>query len=103
LLVAIRFVLDRVIDLTAANSVQALGITIAELAAGNWRDEQQAGHESLAQAIGHAAYAERAAGLLVPSAQVHGGVNIVCFPERLRKGTVMQIEGEEELIKLCRQ
>ena len=53
------------------------------LLAEDWRKVNHAGHESLSQAFGCAAHDLGAEALLVPSARVPGGLNLVYFPESL--------------------
>ena len=52
--------------------------------------QQMAGTEPITQAIGRAAFEHLAEGLVVPSAQRAGGVNIVFFPSHRRDGSVIQ-------------
>lgn len=80
LLVAIEAQLTRMLDLTALATRRAMGVTLAELGAEDWRKLQAAGKESFTQAIGRAVAAVGGSGLLARSAAVHRGVNVAIFP-----------------------
>ncbi len=57
---------------------------------------QGEGVESLTQAIGRAVFANGGEGLLVPSARVPAGVNVVYFPENhLKTSRVTVLESEK--------
>jgi hypothetical protein len=51
------------------------------------RDPQAAGREALTQAVARAAFETSAEGVIVPSAQKAGGVNVVVFPPHLLPGS----------------
>jgi hypothetical protein len=55
---------------------RAMGITLIELAAEDWRKLLQSGRESTSHALGRAAAVTGASGLLVRSAAVPLGVNV---------------------------
>src|SRR5688572_16528876 len=74
LLVAIDAQLTRVLDLTSPATRRALDVTLAELAAEDWRKLLAAGKESFTQAIGRAVAAAAASGLLARSAAVPRGI-----------------------------
>ena len=80
LLVAVEANLTGVLDLTVAPIRRALGITLRELGAEDWRKLLHAARESSSQALGRAAANVGASGLLVRSAAVTRGVNMVIFP-----------------------
>jgi RES domain-containing protein len=80
LLVAIEAKLVRVLDLTDPDVRRAMDLTLAELAAEDWRKLQAAGKESFTQAIGRAVAASGGSGLLSRSATVPRGVNVAIFP-----------------------
>ena len=44
----------------------------------------------MTQAIARAAFEHLAEGLIVPSARLKGGVNVVCFPTHRQNGTLIQ-------------
>jgi RES domain-containing protein len=80
LLVAIEARLTRVLRLTDPDIRRALDLTVAELAAEDWRKLLAAGKESLTQVLGRAVAAAGGSGLLARSAAVKRGVNVVIFP-----------------------
>ena len=81
LLVAIELSLQAVLDLTNASIRAQLGLTLDALREEDWRKVQEHGRESLTQAIGRAVFSNSGEGLLVPSARVPEGVNVVYLPE----------------------
>jgi RES domain-containing protein len=81
-LLALEFKLNNILDLTDVKVRRRLRVLLREISSEDWRKLQDAGKESLTQAIGRAAYAAGFEGLVVPSARVSKGVNIVFFPER---------------------
>lgn len=80
LLVAIQVQLTRVLDLTSPAIRRAMGVSLNELAAEDWRKLLAAGKESFTQAIGRAVAAADGSGLLARSAAVPRGVNVAIFP-----------------------
>jgi RES domain-containing protein len=95
LLVAVDARLVRVLDLVSPVIRRTLGVTLKGLAAEDWRKELQAGRESSSQALGRAAAASGASGLLVRSAAVARGVNVVVFPLACRDDRMEVVEGEK--------
>ncbi|MFN2509715.1 MAG: RES family NAD+ phosphorylase [Chthoniobacterales bacterium] len=81
LLVTIEFNLRAVLDLTAVVTRKALEIRLEELRAEDWRKVQSDGFESFTQGLGRAVFGHGANGLLVPSARIAGGVNVVYLPQ----------------------
>lgn len=100
LLVAIRFKLERVLDLTDPGSRRKLHVTLREIRGEDWRKLNHGGHESLTQALGRAAAGFRAEALLAPSAAVKGGVNVVHFPANLSKSATARVWSGAELERL---
>lgn len=97
-LVGVRLRLTRVLDLVDPRGPRTLPwIGLEELLAEDWRKVNDAGHEALSQALGRAAYACGAEGLLAPSARVAGGINVVYFPDSLAASSAAEILGEDEL------
>jgi len=94
LLVAINAELVGVLDLTSASIRRTLGVTLKELAAEDWRKLMQVGQESSSQALGRAAAAVGASGLLARSAAVARGINVVVFPNAHRGDRMNVVEGE---------
>ena len=87
LLVAIEFSLGAVLHLTSAEVLQTLETTEDELRGEDWRKVQETGVESLTQAIGRAVFTSAGEGLLVPSARIAAGVNVVYLPANLREAS----------------
>ncbi len=95
LLVAIEVRLERVLDLTRPEIRRSLGVTLAELAAEDWRKLLEAGQESFTQALGRAVAASGGSGLLARSAAVPRGVNVVVFPGACVGDKLDVVEGEK--------
>jgi RES domain-containing protein len=95
LLVAIEAQLAGLLDLTSAGIRRKLGVTLKELAAEDWRKLTQAGNESLSQALGRAAVGTGASGLIVRSAAVLSGINVVVFRQIQRDDRMKVVEGEK--------
>ncbi len=95
LLVAVEARLTRVLDVTSAPVRRALGVTLTELTAEDWRKLVESGRENFTQALGRAAFQAGASGILARSAAV-AGVNVVVFPGNLGKGeSLAVVEGEK--------
>jgi RES domain-containing protein len=97
--VGINARLQAVLDVTSAEFLAPLGLTISDLLRVDWQAEQDAGREGLTQAIGRAAYVAGVEGILVPSARVSASQNIVVFPQRRRKGSSLRVENARRLPK----
>jgi RES domain-containing protein len=96
LVVAVEVSLSRVVDLTAADILEMLGVTEEELRREDWRKVQEQGVESLTQALGRALFADKAEGLLARSVRVQNGLNVVYFPEnKLRDSEVRLWEAKQ--------
>lgn len=102
LLVALDVRLARRLDLTSATVRRRLGLTLALLHAEDWRKLQESGRESLTQALGRAAFAAGAEGLRATSAAVRGGVNVVVFPQNLRRESRVAVWEPAKLARLPR-
>lgn len=94
-LVAVEAKLIRMLDLTLADIRRALDITLKELAAEDWRKLMQARRESQSQALGRAAAAIGASGLLARSSVVSKGINGVIFPRAHGHDHLAVVEGEK--------
>jgi len=90
LMIGMHFELQSVVDLTAAATQQALGVTLNDTINCDWDAEQTAGREALTQAIARAAFEREAEGLIVPCARLTGGVNLVYYPTHRRTGSTIQ-------------
>jgi RES domain-containing protein len=99
-LVAVRLRLTTVVDLVKPGGLRADPWTdVDAMLAEDWRAMNDKGREAKSQAFGRAAHDAGAEGLLVPSARVPGGVNLVYFPESISEGSDVEILGEEELAR----
>ena len=98
-IVGVRLKLGRVIDLRKGKNSLNRGLPLGEMLAEDWRRANDAGRESQSQAFGRAAHDAGAEGLIVPSARVGGGVNLVFFPESLAETSAAEVLGEEELAR----
>lgn len=102
LLVAIDLVLHAVLDLTRASIRERLDLTDTELRAEDWRKVQEEGRESFTQAIGRAVFSNQGEGLLVPSARVPEGINIVYFPQNHRGTSRVRVLDSEKFKRIQR-
>ncbi len=100
-LVAVEVRLQAVADLRQPAILAALGVTLDAIATCDWRTAQAAGREAFTQALGRAAYEGGLEALLVPSAQVPDGVNLVYFPGAGRSGSTVRIHEDAELIRIA--
>jgi filamentous hemagglutinin len=89
--------LGRVLDLTDGPTRSALCVSARRMLEEPWREEQAAGREALTQAIGRLARELGWEGLLVPSAARRGGVNLILFPDKLDRGSTLEIVNVGEL------
>lgn len=103
LLVAIRLEITRVLDLTDPAIRGKLGIILREIRREDWRKIQEAGHESLSQALGRASLDFSAEAILVPSFARRGGVNVAYFPSNRRVESSASIWHEDQLENLGKQ
>jgi RES domain-containing protein len=97
LIVGMRWELQAVVDLTSPDTLKALKVTASEIVRVDWEAEQAAGREAVTQAIGRAAFEHLAEGLIVPSARLEGGVNIVYYPSHTRGGTLIHTLDEANI------
>jgi filamentous hemagglutinin len=93
-LAAFQVVLQQILDLTAAPIQNLLQVTAEQLTA-PWRPTQHQGREALTQAIGRLTREAGFEGLLVPSAPLPGGTNLVTFPKRELIGSVVEVVNPE--------
>ena len=96
-LVAVRATFSKVLDLVAPKGLRTkTWLELDKLLAEDWHKVNDRDHESQSQAFGRAAHALGAEALLVPSARVRGGMNLVYFPESLSRDSKVAILGEDE-------
>lgn len=97
-IVAVRASLSKVLDLVTPKGLRTKPwLELDSLLAEDWHKVNDAQHESQSQAFGRAAHAVGAEALLVPSARVPGGMNLVYFPRALARGSAVQVLGEADL------
>ena len=96
--VAVRASLSKVLDLIAPRGMRIKPwLELNELLAEDWHKVNDAHYESLGQAFGRAAHAFGAEAILVPSARVPGGMNLVSFPRIFAPGSQMEVLGQDDL------
>ena len=103
LLVAVGLSLRRVVHVSAKQVREALELSEETLGAEDWRKIQNEGGESLTQMLGRAVFANGGEGLLVPSARVRTGVNVVYFPANKERNSVVQVYEAEKWDRLLPQ
>ncbi len=94
--VEIRAKLGRVLQLGSVDTVFP-HLTNEELLREDWEKVNGKGSETLAQAIGRAAWKSGLEGMVVPSARDRRSRNLVWFPENLGPGSSCTITGRHEL------
>ncbi len=99
LLVTIELSLRRVLDLSLEQARKDLNVSL-EILNQDWRKIQDQGQESFTQTLGRAVFQNGGEGLLVPSARVRGGINVVYFPENRQRGSVARVYESEKLDRL---
>ena len=91
ILLAIDARLGACVDLTDGRARRTLRVSRRRMRNEPWRRKQNAGREALTQAIGRAAFEAGLEALLVPSAAVAGGSNLLVFPALLRPGSRLRV------------
>ena len=89
-MLSLDYELRHVVDLREPNVLKSLDLTINDLKQ-PWKLAQADNRPVLTQRIGSAARAVDIEGLLVPSARVDSGTNLVIFPDRLREGSTVEL------------
>ena len=89
--------LAKTLDLSTRPALRQMHLTQKSVRAVDWRQANEGGHEALTQAIGRLAAALRLQGLIVPSAEIRGGRNLVAFPGHLARGSHIQPMGLDKL------
>ncbi len=89
-MLSLEYNLHDIVDLREPTALAALGITIDDLKQ-PWKLAQAEDRPVLTQRIGAAARAVDVEALLVPSARAETGTNLVVFPDRLLKGSSVDL------------
>jgi RES domain-containing protein len=89
-MLSLEYNLHDIVDLRTPTALATLGVTIDDLKQ-PWKLAQAEDRPVLTQRIGAAARAVDIEALLVPSARVDAGANLVVFPDRLRKGSSIDL------------
>jgi RES domain-containing protein len=96
---AVSFRLQEILDLTATKVASILALDFDKILKVDWKAVQDAGRESLSQAIGRIAWELKLEGIIVPSAVLAGEKNIAVFPGRRQRGSSWKIQGARDLPK----
>ena len=97
-MLSLEYNLHDIVDLREPTALAALGISVDDLKQ-PWKLAQAEDRPVLTQRIGAAARAIDVEALLVPSARVDAGTNLVVFPDRLLKGSSVDLfVGDEPTI-----
>lgn len=91
LLVALEANLAIVLDLTNGRIRSVLSLSRRRMRNEDWLARQAAGLEAVTQTAGRAAFEEGLEGLVIPSAPLPRGVNVVIFPANLRAGSHLAV------------
>jgi len=104
IIVAVRASFSKVLDLVAPKGLRTkTWLELDKLLAEDWHKVNDAQHESQCQAFGRAAHAIGAEALLVPSARVPAGMNLVHFPRSLARSSTVEILGQNDLNRWLKQ
>jgi RES domain-containing protein len=95
--VAIRAELARVLDLNDGAIRRSLRVSRGRMCEEDWRACCDAGTEAITQALGRIARQIELDGLLVPSAALADGTNLVVFPDNLSTTSSLAIIRPEDL------
>jgi len=97
-MLSLEYNLHDIVDLREPTALATLGISVDDLKQ-PWKLAQAEDRPVLTQRIGAAARAIDVEALLVPSARVDAGTNLVVFPDRLLKGSSVDLfVGDEPTI-----
>ncbi len=89
-MLSLDYDLQHIVDLRAPAALEGLGVTSADLKR-PWKIAQAENRPVLTQRIGAAARSVDVEALLVPSTRISGGTNLVVFPDRLRRGSSIEL------------
>lgn len=89
---AVDLRLETVLDLTRAEVLDVLQVSVDELRSEQWWEANQGNREALTQAIGRCVWeSEVFEAIMVPVAPLAENRNLVWFPERKSPGSTLQI------------
>ncbi len=95
--IGLQFRLEAVLDVTSGACQNALCVQTADLVNCDWQSDQTNGLEALTQALARAAFECSAEGLLVPSARLAGGINLIYFPSNRRPSSTVTVIDEANI------
>lgn len=95
--VAIEFKLSAVLDLTDGGIRKSLGISESRMLDCDWRRESKKGSDALTQAVGRAASETGLEAILVASAAIDDGENLVVFINNLQRGSRLELISPDKL------
>ena len=95
--VAIEFKLLAVLDLTDGGVRKSLGISESRMLNCDWRRESATGSDALTQSVGRAASEAGLEAILVASAAIDDGENLVVFVDNLHGGSHLKLVSPDKL------
>ena len=102
--VAVRANFSKMLNLVAPNGLRTKAwLELDKLLAEDWHKVNDTRHESQSQAFGRAVHDLGAEAILVPSARVPRGLNLIYFPDTLAPTSTVEILGEKELNRWLKQ
>jgi RES domain-containing protein len=96
-LVALDLDLERTIDLTPRAFWESAGLVRAKVLRESWEDAQDQSLEAVSQCLGRLVFEGDVQGILVPSARVRRAQNVVVFPAKLGRTSVLRVRNVEKL------
>jgi RES domain-containing protein len=96
-LTSLQIKLARVVDFNGKTSNSQIKSVFEEIKEEDWRQKNHNGRLSLSQKLGEEVYGLGFEGLLVPSFAIENTVNLVIFPEHLRKRSWVRIANDDKL------
>ena len=95
--VAIEFKLVAVLDLTDGGIRKSLGISESRMLNCDWRRESTTGSDAITQSVGRAACEAGLEAILVASAAIDDGENLVVFVDNLHGGSHLKLVSPDKL------
>jgi RES domain-containing protein len=104
IVIAVRARFLKVINLVSPTGLRTKPwLELDKLLAEDWHKINGGNHEAQSQAFGRAAHNIGAEALLIPSARVPGGMNLIYFPQSLVAQSKIEIFGEDDLNRWIRK